>query len=512
MKNALFLIFSLILILQSFAMDDNEYESLNVRIGNSSYIRKKVGVQVCCEHQVKHGAILLSDFPALKKEDSGWFFPEFKVEVSLKSVASSSQKSNTLPPLKKEHFAEGAMIEHTSKKFILPQNSGSNEAFLMVKVLDEGDSFGKMKILPVLVGSDSTPDLWVRQNIEALKYLATREDIKVITIPYDYPRMLYHMNPLDGLCKEFIEAFANLLSLDKLVILAAGDDGAIFGHHFKLSRFCDFLKKSTFGHQLILVGATIQKSKVEVLVENSRKAGNLKDYFMVAPGEGFASYSYSLPSFLGFEKTSARPMVNTSFSASVVASSALILANQFPDLSMNDIASSMLYGAQKYDTESLDTFGDNFGHGVLNLDCARLLCDEKNTFYKRQKHWEAMRQLAKLSPEQGEIYLFEGKYKIWLPKDQKNMDAEEFNLNKAIYIPDSPAFKSLMKIEVLPESIHVYVLENEYVKKEVLDAFFISSAIPTFVRDKMSGIGVGFQCVDQKSNKIVVFFPGAENR
>ena len=149
-----------------------------------------------------------------------------------------------------------------------------------------------------------------------------------------------------------------------VVVISSGNDGDI-----QVDWPGRFASDARFKGRLVVVGATNYDN---TMASFSNKAGEYKDYYLVAPGATSfdANDKYIPGQTLATdcdEQNSCYLVSGTSFSAPQVSGALALLFQAFPNLTVDQAIKIILDSATDLGTTGID---DVYGHGLLNLDAA----------------------------------------------------------------------------------------------------------------------------------------------
>lgn len=161
-------------------------------------------------------------------------------------------------------------------------------------------------------------------------------------------------------------ALFQLAQAEKLIVIAAGNEGASLMEHPYTSSLVELSHNPLMKERLLIVGASSYKEGTESLAEFSNFPGQQvasrpQTYFITAPGEHIKS---SITGGLFGEKS------GTSMAAPMVVGAAGLLKQAYPKLSAESIAQLLLGTARKVTVDGKALPRNQFGAGILNLKSA----------------------------------------------------------------------------------------------------------------------------------------------
>jgi len=161
-------------------------------------------------------------------------------------------------------------------------------------------------------------------------------------------------------------ALFQLAQAGKLIVIAAGNDGAPLMEQPYTSSLVELAHNPLMKRRLLLVGASSYKNGTESLAEFSNfpgqfAAGMPQTYFLTAPGEHIKS---AITGGLFAEKS------GTSMAAPMVAGAASLLKQAYPHLSAEKLSYLLLKSARRVTIDGKVLPCSQFGAGILNLKSA----------------------------------------------------------------------------------------------------------------------------------------------
>lgn len=498
-------LWSLSFLVNGVAQDER---TLTDRINNGSDLKKIVGKNLseCSIEEVKHGAILISHFSHDHTSSKKWFFDECKSSFPNDSKVMGEMDVQALRRQWEERSSRSAPSSSFSHDEGLSHDDEMDRGAsdLLSYILETNDPQANMKFLPISVGSPKSYDKWIKKNISALKYLTTRVDIKVVAIPFAYHHFFSITNATGKKEALLLQAFLDLMASDKLVFMGGGDAKEAEYLISKKSFPFEFLNALFSTNRFILVGATrLGKGGEELLCTSSLQAGILAPHFMVAPGEDLEVLIHGDVTVL---------------STAVVSAATLILVNQFPNLTIDDVKISLFQSARK-GGENIKTFSSLMGHGVLDVNAARLLCHEvgdrkakEKEILDRKEKREAILGKCIYSPSWGSVLdTKSGNHQYWLPQEVIDSDNEKKERAQMIYFPSSISPKNILAEPTVPGKVQVFYLNIADATNKALAIFGITDVIPSEVRKIVGGIAVGYRYYveDRKGNKTIIVSPSS---
>lgn len=154
----------------------------------------------------------------------------------------------------------------------------------------------------------------------------------------------------EGFGFQVLNAIRTAAQNDVLVVISAGNESEL-----DPSGFAQVALDPIARGNVLIIGATDQ---LDQLASFSNKAGNLAEFFLVAPGVGIRSTSPD--DFVGIGS-------GTSFSAPHVSGAAALLIQMFPNLTMREVAEILILTATDLGAPGRDAI---FGNGLINLEAA----------------------------------------------------------------------------------------------------------------------------------------------
>lgn len=161
-------------------------------------------------------------------------------------------------------------------------------------------------------------------------------------------------------------ALFQLAQAGKLIVIAAGNDGAPMMQYPYTSSLVELSNNPLMKQRLLLVGASSYKNGIESLAEFSNfpgpcAFGMVQTYFITAPGDNIRS---TITGGLFGEKS------GTSMAAPMVAGAASLLKQAYPELSAENLSHRLLHSARKVGLDGKALPYNYFGAGILDLKSA----------------------------------------------------------------------------------------------------------------------------------------------
>jgi len=140
----------------------------------------------------------------------------------------------------------------------------------------------------------------------------------------------------------------------QVIVVAAGNEGAA-----NPSWPARHASEAWAKGQIIAVGAVDSQNQIATF---SNRAGDARNFYLVAPGAGLIGAYHSSPSTYAM-------MSGTSMASPLVAGAAAVVKSAWPYLSARDVASVLLLSATDLGAKGVDAI---YGRGLLNLERAML--------------------------------------------------------------------------------------------------------------------------------------------
>lgn len=147
-------------------------------------------------------------------------------------------------------------------------------------------------------------------------------------------------------------ALQRAVSANRLIVIAAGNEGQA-----NPSWPARYATESFANSQIIAVGAVDERN---VIARFSNRAGDARNFFLVAPGTNVIAAYATSPSSYAY-------MSGTSMAAPVVSGAATVVKSFWPYLSARNVAEVLFASATDLGAPGIDAI---YGRGLLNLDRA----------------------------------------------------------------------------------------------------------------------------------------------
>lgn len=347
----------------------------------------------------------------------------------------------------------------------------------------------EIKIVPIKIGMEPLADLMV--HIRAFNYIAKRPDIAVVSVAVNYP-IIFHAEPDTFLA--FKEALLGMIDSGKLLVLAGLNDAKAY---IKESQFSQFVLSREAKGRVIVVGASKKISTGdEIIAGFSNRAGTLAPHFVVTAGDNLRCATYTSGSDIKEKRQSYERASGSSHATAVAAGSLIYLMNQFLDLSIDDFPKIIFESAsRKPEFLPFERAREIYGHGVLDLDNARLLAATIRVHKRAESkgmtassssisHQGPLAQnkmkgenSSTLLSSWGKCRPFEGKgeslVKKWVSNElvTEVRDGKEVKSPMAIHIPD----------DILPDALFTASIADRHLR--VLYTPQPSRALPLLTKD-----------------------------
>jgi hypothetical protein len=149
-------------------------------------------------------------------------------------------------------------------------------------------------------------------------------------------------------------ALQGAVTAGQVIVVAAGNEGAA-----NPSWPARHASEAWAKGQIIAVGAVDSSNQITAF---SNRAGDARNFYLVAPGAGLIGAYHSSP-------TTYAMMSGTSMAAPLVAGAAAVVKSAWPYLTAKDVASVLLLSATDLGAKGVDAI---YGRGLLNLERAML--------------------------------------------------------------------------------------------------------------------------------------------
>lgn len=161
-------------------------------------------------------------------------------------------------------------------------------------------------------------------------------------------------------------ALFQLAQAGKLIVIAAGNDGAPLCKHAYTASLVDLATHPLMKNRLLLVGASSYINGKESLAEFSNFPGSqtfhqAQTYFITAPGDHV--YSALTGGLFG-------QMSGTSMATPMVVGAASLIKQAYPLISAEDLLGLLVHSARKVRLDGEALPQSQFGAGILNLQGA----------------------------------------------------------------------------------------------------------------------------------------------
>lgn len=213
----------------------------------------------------------------------------------------------------------------------------------------------QVEVIPVKVGGFGGDQSFVK----ALN-IAASSSAKIVNISLRLSHTGREISP------NVRQALIHLAEQKKLVVIAAGNEGAPMMRNAYTASLVELTHDSLMKGRLLLAGAASYKNGIETLAAFSNFPGKssfgiAQAYFITAPGECILSTITG--GYFG-EKS------GTSMAAPMIVGAASLLIQAFPSLKIEEIAQLLLASARKISLDGKELPRTRFGAGIVNLKSA----------------------------------------------------------------------------------------------------------------------------------------------
>ena len=196
------------------------------------------------------------------------------------------------------------------------------------------------QILPVRVVQSGGSVANEQNRTAAINYVANRPEVRVMVSAYHNV----------GRAESEVNALKNAAANNKVVVISAGNKGGS-NPLYPASAI------GALGGSGIIVGGT---QEGRVIWDESNRAGNLRNHYIVAPAVGINGPTNS-------SNSSFRTWNGTSMAAPQVAGAAALLLSHAPNLTSQQVVQLLLTNADDLGAPGVDPI---YGHGFLNVAAA----------------------------------------------------------------------------------------------------------------------------------------------